>query len=241
MPFTCCARCSIPLPAGSDAGLCPDCLRATTVSAPAAARRGDTVATAASEPRVATPVLAPHLLPTRSGAEQTQTPPPDLSADAAIAPAAGRLPAAPPGYELIRELGHGGMGSVYLAHEQAADRTVAIKFLTATGHPTAYDRFLVEVRALARLDHPNVVRVFAVETGWWEPYFTMEYAAGGTLADLVAPGRPLPDPADAARLILAAAGGVAAAHAAGILHRDLKPGNILVQRSEVRRRRPGFF
>jgi serine/threonine protein kinase len=161
------------------------------------------------------------MLSTHSGADGTLTPVPDRS-DAEY------LPAAPPGYELIRSLGEGGMGSVYLSHEVAPDRTVAIKLLHAPGSPTAYDRFLVEVRALAQLDHPNVVRVFAVETNWREPYFTMEYAAGGTLADLISPDRPLPDPADAARLILDAARGVAAAHAAGIWHRDLKPSNILL-------------
>jgi hypothetical protein len=133
------------------------------------------------------------------------------------------------------------MGSVYLAHEVATERTVAIKFLHRPGEPTAYDRFLVEVRALTRLDHPNVVRVFAVDTNWREPYFTMEYAAGGTLADLVADGRAPPDPAEAARLILTAAGAVAAAHVAGILHRDLKPSNILLGSRErgVRGGEPG--
>jgi hypothetical protein len=172
---------------------------------------------------------------TQSGGDPTLSPIPDRAADAPDRPPAEYLPAAPPGITLIRPLGHGGMGSVYLAHEVAAERTVAIKFLHAPGSPNAYDRFLVEVRALARLDaHPNVVRVYAVVTEWREPYFTMEYVAGGTLADLVSTDRPLPDPADAARLILGAAAGVAAAHAAGIWHRDLKPSNVLLQIPDAR-------
>src|SRR5207248_3695262 len=131
------------------------------------------------------------------------------------------LPPAPPGYELVRELGVGGMGSVYLAREEAAERLVAMKFLHAPGHPTSLDRFLIEVRALARLDHPNIVRVLAVELYRPDPFFTMEYLAGGTLADRVK-GGPLP-PAGAAALIRDVARAVGVAHKAGILHRDLKP------------------
>jgi serine/threonine protein kinase len=141
------------------------------------------------------------------------------------------LPPAPPGYELLRRLGVGGMGAVYLAREPAAERTVAMKFLHAPAAPAALDRFLVEVRALARLNHPNIVRVLAVDTYRADPYFTMEYAAGGSLAERVAESGPLP-PDDAARLIAAVARAVHAAHAADILHRDLKPSNILLDSDE---------
>jgi hypothetical protein len=118
------------------------------------------------------------------------------------------------------------VGTVYLAREHATERTVAMKFLNCPTSPTAFERFLVEARALARLDHPNIVKVIAVETNWREPFLTMEYAAGGTLADLAPP-----TPAEAARLVLGAAEAVATAHAAGILHRDIKPSNILLQTS----------
>jgi serine/threonine protein kinase len=138
------------------------------------------------------------------------------------------LPESPPGYELIRRLGTGGMGTVYLAHERAAERTVAIKFLNSPSNPASFERFLVEARALARLNHPNIIKVITVETNWREPFLTMEYADGGTLADLTEAHR-LPSPGDAARLMLAATEAVAAAHAAGILHRDIKPSNILLQ------------
>src|SRR5207248_4607194 len=95
--------------------------------------------------------------------------------------------------------------------------------------PSAPDRFLIEVRALARLDHPNIIRVLAVELDRPDPYFTMEYLDGGSLADRVAAG-PLP-PAEAATLVRDVARAVGVAHKAGILHRDLKPGNILLART----------
>lgn len=119
------------------------------------------------------------------------------------------------------------MGTVYLAREHAAQRTVAMKILHSPTNRSAFDRFLVEARVLVRLDHPNIVKVYSADTNWREPFLTMEYADGGTLADLVKPGQPLP-PADAARLILRAAEAVAVAHRAGVLHRDLKPSNILL-------------
>jgi hypothetical protein len=138
------------------------------------------------------------------------------------------LPSAPPGYELLRDLGAGGMGAVYLARNQITERTVAMKFLSP-GSPL--DRFLVEVRALAHLKHPNIVRVLTAEIDPPHPYFTMEYAAGGSLADRVKRSGPL-DPADAARLMAAVARAIHAAHAAGVLHRDLKPSNILLANAE---------
>jgi hypothetical protein len=166
-----------------------------------------------------------------------ETPTLDRGADGDFSPDPDRyLPEAPPGYELIRRLGTGGMGTVYLAREQAAERTVAMKLLNAPGSPTAFERFLVEARALARLDHPNIIKIIAVETHWREPFLTMEYADGGSLADLAEPDR-LPAPADAARLVLAAAEAVSAAHAAGILHRDIKPSNILLK--SARGQEPG--
>jgi hypothetical protein len=119
------------------------------------------------------------------------------------------------------------MGTVYLAHEPAAERTVALKLLNSPGSPAAVERFLVEARALARLNHPHIIKVIVVELSWREPFLTMEYADGGSLADLCVPGALLP-PSEATRFVLAAADAVAAAHAAGVIHRDLKPSNILL-------------
>jgi serine/threonine protein kinase len=119
------------------------------------------------------------------------------------------------------------MGAVYLARETAAERDVAMKFLHHPGRTGALDRFLVELRAFARLDHPNVVRVFASDFFRSDPYFTMEYVGGGTLAKRLETGGPFA-PAEAARLIATVARAVHAAHAAGVVHRDLKPSNILL-------------
>jgi serine/threonine-protein kinase len=119
------------------------------------------------------------------------------------------------------------MGEVFLAREQFTERRVAMKFLRAAAGWTAQERFLVEVRALAALDHPNIVRVLATDFLRADPFFTMELATGGTLARWVEEHGPV-DPAEAARVVAAVARAVAAAHAAGILHRDLKPSNILL-------------
>lgn len=120
------------------------------------------------------------------------------------------------------------MGTVYLAREHAAERTVAMKILHSPTNRSIFDRFLIEARVLARLDHPNIIKLIQVETNWREPFLTMEYADGGSLADLVQPGQPLLPPAEAARLILGAAEAIVTAHRAGVLHRDLKPSNILL-------------
>jgi serine/threonine protein kinase len=175
----------------------------------------------AAHGRFPNPAHVPHAdsAPTRSPAFGGDT-------DDLIRESNSYMPSAPPGYELIRRLGAGGMGTVYLAHERAAERMVAIKFLNAPSSSSAFERFLVEARALARLNHPNIIKVITVETNWREPFLTMEYANEGTVADLA---EKRPAPADAARIMLAATEAVGAAHAAGILHRDIKPSNILLQ------------
>jgi serine/threonine-protein kinase len=137
------------------------------------------------------------------------------------------LPHAPAGYDLLDRLGSGGMGAVYLAREHAAERLVAMKFLHEPGDPSGYDRFLVEVRVLAQLDHPGIVRVFSSDFLRVRPFFTMEYVPGGPLSRRVAEGNPLPAD-EAARLIRRVAEAVAAAHARGVVHRDLKPSNVLL-------------
>src|SRR5262249_1408116 len=94
-------------------------------------------------------------------------------------------PVAPPGYNIIERIGGGGMGAVYLARELAADRLVAMKFLRAGSGSAAAARFLVEVRALAGLDHPHIVRVLSTDFTRPDPFFTMEYVPGGTLRDRI--------------------------------------------------------
>lgn len=207
-----CSRCNRALASGSDSNLCPECRDAQLAA----------TASLQTDYETKTPFVD------RAGAARSNTRPP-RSADFATDPRQ-YLPEAPPGYDLVRRLGMGGMGTVYLAHEHAAERTVAMKVLNSPSSPAAFDRFLVEARSLARLDHPNIVKVITVETNWREPFLTMEYADGGTLADFTQPDRLL-RPEEAARIILSAAEAVAAAHAAGILHRDIKPSNILLHRA----------
>ena len=143
-------------------------------------------------------------------------------------------PAAPPGYELIRRIGCGGMGDVFLARDLATEREVAMKFLWSPSDLSAHERFLVEVRALAKVDHPNIVRVLFADVNRREPFFTMEYADGGSLGRWVEKYGAVP-PHDAARIARDVARALAAAHAAGVIHRDVKPSNILLSEDRGQR------
>jgi hypothetical protein len=137
------------------------------------------------------------------------------------------LPPNPPGLELIRRLGAGGMGVVYLATDVQTGRLVSVKVLHAAGDPAACDRFGVEVRALAELNHPHIVTVFAAYLTSHFPYYTMEFVLGGTLARHVALSGQL-DSRTAALLMGTVARAAHAAHERGIVHRDIKPGNVLL-------------
>src|SRR5262245_7422955 len=134
----------------------------------------------------------------------------------------------PDGYEVIGELGRGGMGVVYHVRDRALHREVALKMVLAGRHASADElaRFLGEARAAAALQHPNVIQVYSVDAFDGLPYFTLEYCPGGSLADRF-DGTPQP-PAESARLIGTIARAVQFAHHKGIVHRDLKPANILL-------------
>ena len=130
-------------------------------------------------------------------------------------------------YRLEGSLGHGGMATVYLARDEELDRPVAIKLLAEqlAGDSAFRDRFLREARLAARLSHPNVVSVYdAGESEDGRPFIVMEHVPGTTLAEV---GR-LP-PARAVELVVQAAHGLAEAHAAGLVHRDVKPQNLLLR------------
>ena len=133
-----------------------------------------------------------------------------------------------PGYEDLEELGRGGCGVVYRAFERAAGRVVALKVLRAgaLASPAEHAWFLAEARAAARLRHPNVLGVLAVGESYELPYYAMDYMPAGSLAARL-DGAPMA-PAEAARLVAAVADGVQHAHENGVIHRDLKPGNILL-------------
>jgi hypothetical protein len=136
--------------------------------------------------------------------------------------------AAPPGYELLDELGRGGMGVVYKARQFALNRVVALKTLPAADHadPEALARFRSEAAALARLQHPNIVQVFEVGEHDGRTFFALEFVEGGSLARRLA-AAPLPA-AEAAALAETLARAVHAAHRREIVHRDLKPANVLL-------------
>lgn len=133
------------------------------------------------------------------------------------------------GYDLIRPLGQGGMGTVYLARQVSLDRPVALKVMHRhlAGDPDLVARFLREAVAAARLVHPNVVQVYDVGEQDGAPFYSMEYVEGTSLAQLVHRDGPLP-PETAASHVLQAARGLKYAHEHGLVHRDVKPDNLLL-------------
>ena len=126
-------------------------------------------------------------------------------------------------YELGRQLGAGGMARVYLGHDRLLDRQVAVKFVSALD-ASSLQRFLDEARAVARVQHPNVVTLHRVGQLESRPYLITEYVRGQSLEQLA---RPLPWPR-VLPLAIDLARGLGAAHRQGVLHRDVKPGNALV-------------
>jgi hypothetical protein len=130
-------------------------------------------------------------------------------------------------YRVVRRLGRGGMGAVYLAHDTRLDRPVALKVPRLRGlEPAAVERFRREGRAAAALRHPNICPVYDVGEVNGAPYLAMAYLEGQTLADRLRAG--LLPPAEAASVARKLAAALAAAHAKGVIHRDLKPANIMV-------------
>ena len=132
-------------------------------------------------------------------------------------------------YEIVSELGRGGMGVVFKAWEESLQRFVAIKMLgdQLTDDESLVTRFLREARAVADLNHPNVVQVFTVDTHDGRPYFAMEYVEGESLTELIRTSRRI-DPKRAVRLLKEVATGLGAAHDKGVVHRDIKPDNIML-------------
>jgi eukaryotic-like serine/threonine-protein kinase len=134
-------------------------------------------------------------------------------------------------YRLVRPLGHGGMATVYLGHDSELDRPVAVKLLAENlaGDAAFRQRFLREARLAARLSHPNVVSVYdAGEEADGRPYIVMEHVDGETLADLLHERGRLPAD-EAVGLALQACRGLEHAHVAGLVHRDVKPQNLLLR------------
>jgi serine/threonine-protein kinase len=133
-------------------------------------------------------------------------------------------------YRIERALGHGGMAVVYLAHDEELDRRVAVKVLAdnVSGDDNFRARFLQESKLASRLSHPNVVQVYDAGETEGSPYIVMEYVPGGTLAQ-----RGRLAHAEAVALALQACAGLQHAHNAGLVHRDVKPANLLVRADHV--------
>ncbi|MFI7244553.1 protein kinase [Streptomyces qinglanensis] len=159
-----------------------------------------------------------------------------------VAAAPSSEPGAEPGtgrliggrYRLTARLGHGGMGTVWRAHDEVVDRDVAVKeprlpdHLSAQERETMYARMRREARTAARIDHPSVVTIHDVAVENEQPWIVMELVQGRSLADVLNEGTI--GVREAARIGLAVAGALEAAHATGVLHRDVKPDNVLLGR-----------
>src|SRR5690348_4110732 len=138
-------------------------------------------------------------------------------------------------YSIERELGRGGMGIVLLARDVALDRPVAIKLLPPhlAAIPEARDRFLQEARTAAGLSHPDIVPIHLVEAHGDLVFFVMGYVDGETLRERVERAGPL-SPRLAMKLLQEVAWALAYAHQRGLIHRDVKPDNIMIERATER-------
>jgi eukaryotic-like serine/threonine-protein kinase len=170
---------------------------------------------------------------------------PGVGGEFAETVAAGRLQATPTGvghepevgrlfasrYEIQSVLGKGGMGVVYRAHDRDLDDAVAIKTLRGealTADPTLLDRFKQEIRLARRITHPNILRTHDLGESGGLRYLSMEFVKGLTLKQLIEAGDILPTPVGL-RIAKQICAGLAAAHEVGVIHRDIKPQNILIE------------
>jgi len=135
-------------------------------------------------------------------------------------------------YRLVAEVGSGGMGVVWRARDEVLGRTVALKALTVRStiggsrDDETTRRAMREARIAARLHHPNVIGIYDIVKHEGRPFLVMEFLASRSLSELLAEGTTLP-PQEVARIGALLAAALTAAHKAGIVHRDVKPGNVL--------------
>ncbi len=161
--------------------------------------------------------------------EQRESEPPDGDFADGLAPAvSGMIGPDIPGYDILGELGRGGMGVVYLARQSQLNRLCALKMILAGDHAGRESaiRFLTEAATVARLRHPNIVQIYHLGEQDHRPYLELEYVEGGSLAHRL-DGTPW-TPRPAARLVELLARAIDEAHQQAIIHRDLKPANVLL-------------
>jgi serine/threonine protein kinase/tetratricopeptide (TPR) repeat protein len=177
----------------------------------------------ASQPTVDVPPSAPQ----ETAADALQTAP--YTPNNTFHHSAGKAPVpSVPGFEIVSELGFGGMGVVYLARQTSLKRLVALKMIRAGAHagPEDVARFHTEAEAVARLHHPHIVQIYEVGDYQGQPYCALEYIEGGSLARRLS-RKPLPAQ-EAAELVEKLARAMSSAHQHQIVHRDLKPANVLL-------------
>ena len=130
-------------------------------------------------------------------------------------------------YQVVRPLGRGGMGVVYLARDPFIERDVALKLLRSIDDDDAHGRFQREIRIAGALSHPNVVRIYDAGTHEGQPFVAMEYVAGETMAEIIKRGAPI-DLDRKLELLIDLTEGLGYAHKRGVVHRDIKPSNLIV-------------
>ena len=223
---------------------CPQCARPVTVDVPrtpgrawsaipssAVGSQGKTIILRAAHPGVVALDAGPQLsdTPMPGSSRHGRSTPVDSVAGSGGVPTIGLPPTEIPGYQIERPIGHGGMGTVYLARQLTLDRPVALKVMSRkwADDPVFAARFTREAYAAALLNHPNVVQIYDIGAAGGTRFISMEFVQGRTLAELVR-GEGKIDPETAVGYILQAARGLKHAHDRGMIHRDVKPDNLLL-------------
>jgi tRNA A-37 threonylcarbamoyl transferase component Bud32 len=210
-----------PVP-GDLRSVCPACTLASQNTLEPSSQSGATGSSGSKAPASPPPPARPSGTFIQTPEQQAQS----AAASSGVAAAPGRVVA---GFELMEELNRGGMGVIYKARQLAMNRLVALKAIIPAKLERAgvRERFDAEVKASALLNHPNIVNVYAADLDGPFPYLAMEYVPGIDLLRLVKKGGPLPV-TDAVYYIRQAADGLQHAHEQGLIHRDVKPSNLMV-------------